>query len=148
MPWPCDTFFFPAPLPEAFAGARFFAFDLTCSTFSHKKHNLTGGEFPYVIFWNQTDPREHWTRPNAYVAVSRGKECVWIACEPADFFTVCAQPETRRRTVFGELIGQRLSDVKYKTPVRYKPSPIVNPKTLKQNKTVKCVPLLSDEIKE
>ncbi len=112
-------------------------------------YRTQGREFPYVIFWNQTNPDKHWTRPNAYVAISRGKERVWVACEPADFFTVCGQKDVKRKTIFAELLGKRLSDVTYKMPVPYKPaSDVLDPKTLKEDRMFKCVPLLTDVVKE
>jgi hypothetical protein len=60
------------------------------------------------------------------VAISRGKERVWCACEPTDFFTVCSQLDIKRRTVFSELLSQQLVDPPYRLPVSYRPSPLLS----------------------
>ena len=77
--------------------------DLGYSTTVYKTQ---GREFDRVIFWNQPFPGEQWTRANAYVAVSRGKQRVWISGTPKDFFTICNQREPPRKTCFRELLLQ------------------------------------------
>jgi hypothetical protein len=77
--------------------------DLGYATTTYKTQ---GREFPYVVFWNRTDPHDHWTRPHAYVAVSRGKERVWVVGERSEFLRVCSQVDTRRRTVFAALLKE------------------------------------------
>lgn len=114
-------------------GVHPFHIDMGYATTTYKSQ---GREFAYVLFWNKTDPREHWTRPNAYVAISRGKERVWIASEPVDFFTVCAQLDVKRKTVFSEMLSLKLSGKEYREPIdAYKPGPIISDlKTLKEDK--------------
>jgi hypothetical protein len=75
--------------------------DLGYATTTYKTQ---GREFPYIIFWNRTNPQEHWTRAHAYVAVSRGKQRVWIMGTPQEFYTVCDQVEPRRRTIFRHML--------------------------------------------
>jgi hypothetical protein len=84
--------------------------DLGYATTTYKTQ---GREFPHVIFWNRASPGEHWTRPHAYVAVSRAKERLWVVSEPRDFFTVCDQLDVRRRTALGVLLaGAEMGDAR------------------------------------
>jgi hypothetical protein len=78
--------------------------DLGYATTAYKTQ---GREFPYVIFWNQTNAGDQWTRASAYVAVSRGKECVWVAGSPQDFYKVCSRVDPPRRTIMSHLLKQR-----------------------------------------
>jgi hypothetical protein len=76
------------------------------------------------------------------VAVSRGKERVWIVSNPTDFATVCAHPEAKRMTVFKHMIHERgLDHARYKEKVPYDPAPIVPIKDLVQlkNREIPCV---------
>jgi ATP-dependent exoDNAse (exonuclease V) alpha subunit len=96
-----------------------------------------GREFPYVIFWNLSSPQEHWTRPNAYVAVSRGKQRVWIAGNPEDFFTVCKQVDPKRKTIFSMILDMT------NEPLPGEPEPLADFSKLRLlNKNIPCVPIL------
>ncbi len=119
--------------------------DLGYATTTYKTQ---GREFQRVIFWNRTDPAEHWTRPHAYVAISRGKEKVWIAGEPSEFFKVCSQLDVKRRTVFREFLAERIGP-EHRLPIsHYTPSPLLDPASLEElkNRKIPCVYTLADAI--
>lgn len=65
-----------------------------------------GGEFPWVVFCVPPSPAEHWTRANAYVAVSRAQQSCIIMGKVADFNAIARRPDQVRRTVFGYLLSQ------------------------------------------
>lgn len=67
-------------------------------------YKVQGGEFPYVIFWLDSDPGEQWTRPNLYVATSRARLRLWVVGEARDFAVIAKRPEPRRRTVLSRLL--------------------------------------------
>jgi hypothetical protein len=81
-----------------------------------------GREFPNVIYINRTDPQEHWTRAQAYVALSRATQRCWVAGERSEFERVCKQPELVRRTVFGIILNESTTPVER---VPYEPAPMV-----------------------
>jgi hypothetical protein len=64
-------------------------------------------EFARVVFWNTVDPADFWTRSHAYVAVSRGKERVWVVGVPGYLERMCRNVDRERRTVMGHLLGAR-----------------------------------------
>jgi len=64
-----------------------------------------GGEFPWVIFCVPPSPADHWTRANAYVAVSRAQQSCTVMGTLADFNAIARRPDQVRRTVFGYLLS-------------------------------------------
>ena len=76
-------------------------FELGYATTANK---VQGKEFAQVIFWNNWRPAQHWTRAHAYVAISRGKERVWVVSDPNDFHIMCQRNDATRRTVFDTLM--------------------------------------------
>jgi hypothetical protein len=68
---------------------------------------IQGREAPYVIFWNNDRPSEYWTRSHAYVAVSRGKQHVWVVSTLPDFYRICENPDKHRRTALYVMLTQK-----------------------------------------
>lgn len=84
-----------------------------CST----TYKVQGNECPYVIFWVISEPGSFWTRPHLYVAISRGKERVYVAGKLDDIYHIANNRERERRTIFYELlkgsgltVGKQTSD--------------------------------------
>lgn len=92
---------------------------------------VQGSEFKKVIFWNNTNPTDYWTRSHGYVAVSRGKEKVWVMGTRDDFNKLCINRDKHRRTVFRELLIRQgaffKADIKFKSVC---PEGIRDPSTL------------------
>jgi hypothetical protein len=63
-----------------------------------------GGEFPWVIFCVPPTPAPHWTRANAYVAVSRAQQSCIVLGAQNDFNAICKRDNLVRRTIFGHLL--------------------------------------------
>ncbi len=107
----------------------------------HANARLTGSEYARVVFWNRTNPAEHWTRAHAYVAISRAKERCWIVGTQRELERVCSQVEHKRRTVFSLLLRstEMANDV-----LPYEPAPVVplDELVLDDNKAVPCVEVL------
>jgi AAA domain len=68
---------------------------------------VQGKEFARVVFWNTVDPVDFWTRSHAYVAISRGKERVWVVGPPGYLERMCRNVDRERRTVMGHLLETR-----------------------------------------
>lgn len=65
---------------------------------------IQGREFPYCVFWCNTNPKSQWTRAHCYVALSRGKKRSWFVGSRQDFETICANKDKYRRTILCEIL--------------------------------------------
>lgn len=109
-------------------------------------YKTQGNEFPFVLFRVQENPGPHWTRPNAYVSVSRAKEKCWIMGRREDFLAVCARPERPRLTCFGMLLKQEELP---KEPVVRVVSNMLDPLQMTlMPKDIPCVPTLEQTIEK
>jgi len=72
---------------------------------------VQGKEFARVVFWNTVDPSNFWTRSHAYVAISRGKERVWVVGPPGYLERMCNNVERERRTAMGYALETRAKEV-------------------------------------
>lgn len=68
-----------------------------------------GGEFPWVVFCVPSDPGDHWTRANAYVAVSRAQQSCVVLGSLSDFNAIAKRPDRVRQTVFAHLLSRHPS---------------------------------------
>lgn len=68
-----------------------------------------GGEFPWVIFCVPPSPADHWTRANAYVAVSRAQQSCTVMGTLADFNAIARRPDQVRRTVLAHLLERDIA---------------------------------------
>lgn len=80
-----------------------------------------GGEFPWVVFCVPPSPAEHWTRANAYVAVSRAQQSFTVMGKVEDFNAIARRPDQVRRTVFGHLLAQQ-TELKTHAPLSNVPA--------------------------
>lgn len=106
-----------------------------------------GREFPFVIFWCPDEPTPHWTRSHPYVALSRGKQRVLVCVDrPESFNRLCARADTKRRTVFEQLLKLELDCTEdCACPIaHYEPAPRVphDTLTLDDDTSVPCVPVV------
>jgi len=83
--------------------------DLGYATTSTK---VQGKEFESVVFWNNTNPWHVWTLAHAFVAISRGKERVWLVSSQHDFDTICRNVDHYRRTVFSRGLDKCVFNMK------------------------------------
>jgi len=104
-------------------------------------YSSQGREYPYIIFWVVANPSDNWTRPNAYVAASRGKKRVWIVVShPSDFFRICHRKDRQRQTALGHLMQHTPLDTAPHT--HYVPGPMQNAADLRvMDKAIKCAPV-------
>lgn len=125
-------------------GVKPFHIDLGYATTTTK---VQGREFPFCIFWNNTNPAPCWTRSHVYVALSRGKQRVWCVSTPSDLYTICERPNQRRSTILSlllELCREKLLGNLVTTPIQlntirhYKILPL----------TVPCIPVMQEKKKE
>ncbi len=109
-------------------------------------YKTQGNEFPYVLFKVPNNPGPQWTRPNAYVSVSRAKEKCWIMGSKASFLTICSRPEKHRTTCFGMMLQDaRLQ----KEPLEEAVSDLLKPEDLELlPRDIPCVPTLEQTIEK
>lgn len=125
-------------------GVKPFHMDLGYATTTTK---VQGREFPFCIFWNNTNPALCWTRAHVYVALSRGKERVWCVSTVSDLYAICERPNKRRSTILScllEICREKLLGNFTTVPIQlkkfnhYKILPL----------TIPCIPVLQEKKKE
>lgn len=106
-----------------------------------------GREFQFVVFMVPTRPGPQWTRPNAYVAISRGRERVWVVgSDVNDFHTICNQLPHRRDTVLSVMLRHEFPQSSFfNDPVPYESERIAcDDLILDEDKSVPCVPVIKN----
>lgn len=113
--------------------------------YARTSYTTQGREFDYVIFWNPSKPGPQWTRAHAYVAVSRGKQRVWVAGTREDFLSICQNADKSRRSCFAMLMCARPLG---KVAARESVDPIPPHLLSLMDKSVKATPVLKQNEKD
>lgn len=111
---------------------------------------VQGREFDMAIFWNNPWTAPIWTRPHAYVALSRGKKHVWCVSSAGNLFTICDRSSIPRKTVLSHLLQRCMEHILPSKVNTTTPFSFFGPKVpyVLLSPDVPCVPVLEQEEKK
>lgn len=130
--------------PTIEGAVQFIHIDLGYASTADK---VQGKEFTHVIFWNNSNPALWCTRSRAYVAISRGKERVWVVSSREDFAQICNNVDRPRRTVLAHMLRAEGAFPSPLPPAISAGADVTDPSTLVRMTPGKaCVPTLEEAV--